>query len=211
MPYCLSFRSSSSCGTESKNFEKSKYTASISPPLSITSVQWSNVAKSWVMHERPLIKPCWQEVSRLLLTRWSVTTSRMSCSSTFPTTEVRLTGLLFPGVWRLPFLWMGETFPTFQSIGSDSVSMDNWNSCASGSASTWRISLSTRGCILSGPGDFDGFNFSSFFSTLSAVMFKYSSCVFKYSRGVAIVVIATGLTINIEHFQATLAFTYTQT
>ena len=93
MPYCLSFRSSHSCGTESKHFEKSKYTASISPPLSITSVQWSNVAKSWVMHERPLIKPCWQEVSRLLLTRWSVTTSRMSCSSTFPTTEVRLTGL----------------------------------------------------------------------------------------------------------------------
>ena len=53
---------------ESKHFEKSKYTASISHPLSIISVQWSNVAKSWVMHERPLIKPCWQEVSRLLLT-----------------------------------------------------------------------------------------------------------------------------------------------
>ena len=77
---------------------------------------------------------------------------------------------------------MGETFPTFQSIGSDSVSMDNWNSCASGSASTWRISLNTRGCILSGPGDLDGFNFSSFFSTLSAVMFIYSRGV-KYGLG----------------------------
>ena len=49
-----------------------------------------------------------------------------SCYSIFPTTdtEVRLTGLWFPGVWRLPFLWMGETFATFQSIGSNSVSME---------------------------------------------------------------------------------------
>jgi len=70
--------------------------------------------------------------------------------TTFPGTEVRLTGLLFPGSSFLPFLKMGVIFPLFPLSG-DFDTYDFSDMTESGSAATSASSFRTLGCINHSP------------------------------------------------------------
>ncbi|KAK4827579.1 hypothetical protein QYF61_019481 [Mycteria americana] len=65
----------------------------------------------------------------------------MICSISFPGTEVRLTGLQFPGSSFRPFLKMGVTFANLQSAGTSPVSQD---CCSSQSSLVSQASLLPR-------------------------------------------------------------------
>ena len=60
--------------------------------------------------------------------------------------------------------------PCFQSLGRLPSSSDLWSRTSCGGVSASAISLSTRGCHLSGPGDLLGFSFINLFLMISSVM-----------------------------------------
>ena len=75
-PCPLSFWRSLVCATLSSTLAQSKYTTSKELPLSIVSVQISRHSRSCVIQDRPITKPWWHGVRKLLMIkcdiRWSL-------------------------------------------------------------------------------------------------------------------------------------------
>jgi len=76
-----------------------------------------------------------------------------------PGTEVRLTGLQFPGSSFFPFLKMGLMIPLFQSVGTSPNCHDLSNMMDSDLAASFASSLRTHGWILLDPMDVCTFRF----------------------------------------------------
>jgi len=71
-----------------------------------------------VRHDLPMLKPCWLSSVTSLLSKCLSMFLRRICSIILPGTEVRLTGLQFPGSSFFPFLKMGVMFPLLQAVGT---------------------------------------------------------------------------------------------
>ena len=81
------------CGTLSKAFIKSQYTASSLPPWSMISVHMFRTCSNCSTVDLPVIKPncCW--LNRLFSTIWSITLSLIKFSRVLQMMLVKLTGL----------------------------------------------------------------------------------------------------------------------
>ena len=69
-----------------------------------------------------------------------------------------------------PFLKIGATFACLQSFGTIPDSKDDWKSRVKAGANSRASSFSSRGLILSGPGDFVWSRFFSKLATPSSIM-----------------------------------------
>ena len=72
-------------------------------------------SNSWVVHDFPLINPCWSGEKKLLLVIWSTISSLISLFNIFHGTDVKLIGRKFSAFVLGPFLCMAEMWPTFQT------------------------------------------------------------------------------------------------
>ena len=80
IPYLSNLYNSRSCRTLSNAFAKSRYITSIAVPVSTPSETWSKKDNN-DKHDRPVLKPCYESVSTLYLSRYSITLSRIIASS----------------------------------------------------------------------------------------------------------------------------------
>ena len=102
--------------------------------------------------------------------------SLINVSSNLHTTDVKLTGLLFSGLFLDPFLNSGLMFASFHSEGAIPSSGDKLKKIASGVLICSTISLSSFGCVPSTPGDFLSFIFLIFFAMISGVTNNCPKC-----------------------------------
>ena len=102
--------------------------------------------------------------------------SPINVSSNLHTTDVKLTGPSFSGLFLDPFLSSGVIFVSFQYEGTIPSSSDKLNNFASGVLICSTISLSSFGGIPSTPGDLLSFNFLIFFAIISGVTNNCPKC-----------------------------------
>ena len=88
--------------------------------------------------------------------------SLINVSSNLHTTDVKLTGLLFSGLFLDPFLNSGVMFASFHYEGTIPSSSDKLKHFASDVLICSTISLSSFGGIPSTPGDFLCYHFRSY-------------------------------------------------
>ena len=77
-------------------------------------------------------------------------------------------------------MYIAVMLPFFQSSGRLPSSSDLRSRMSSGGVSASAISLNTRGCHPSGPGDLLGFSFNNLFLMISSVRVMSSSGVSSY-------------------------------
>ena len=137
------------------------------------------VTSSCEVHVRPLQNPNCSFAKSLLSTRRSYRAWRINPSNILHNTDVRLTGLQFPGAVLLPFLKIGRTSAIFHLLGILPSLRDLLNNFHTGYWSCSESSFNILGWTLSGPGDLFGFKDLKDVSICSCDIVMLESLLFK--------------------------------
>ena len=116
-----------------------------------------------------IVKLCWlSQITSSSYMSLNVA-SRSICSVIFPGTDVKLTGLVFPGSFYFPFLKIRVTFTFFLPPGTSPDSHNFSNTMESGLLATSVSSFSTLVCISSSLTDLFTFRLMGLSQTCSAL------------------------------------------
>lgn len=107
-PAAVNFWRRISLSTKSNAFRKSVSTCE---PLSTAFVTYVQKNNKFVLVDRPLLKPCWALVSRLLI--WNLISSYINDTNNLPNTQSYSLELVLRNSPEFPHLWISATSKTY--------------------------------------------------------------------------------------------------